>query len=222
MVHLPLLVGELARRGGARGVHHYRAHELAVPVFARLVEEERKQRPHEPRHVADVERESRPRNLYAPAEVEQLFKLRQIPVRHGVFDFGNIAPLPDGDIVLGALSDGNAVVGQIGNGEQQALPLLFDFARGGLELLDALRHIFHFGEFCLELIGALREFGHRPARGVLGGASVLKFHDGRAPLGVERNYRVNIAVKVLERDFGLHQFRIFPEEFYVYHNLEDN
>ena len=143
-------------------------------------------------------------------------------MRHGVFDFGNVAPLLDDDIVLGALSDGNAVVGQIGNGEQHALPLLFDFARGGLELLDAPRHILHLRELCLELLGAFREFGNRPARGVLGGARVLKFRDGRAPFGVEREYCVDVAVKVLERDFGLHKFRIFPEEFYVYHNLGDN
>ena len=125
VVHLPLLVGQLARAVAAGSVHHRRRHYLRVSRLARLVEEKVDESPLQTSSPADIDGESRAANLHAEVEVYQVVLLRQLPVGQRVL--GQVDKLAAGlhhEVVLRRLALRHLGVGQVGNLQEQLRALL--------------------------------------------------------------------------------------------------
>ena len=85
MVHLALLVGELARAQSAGLIDHEGRLHLGIARLAGLVEEEGLQRALEAGHLADIDGEARTGDLDAEVEIDEVELLQQIPVTKGAF-----------------------------------------------------------------------------------------------------------------------------------------
>ena len=80
MIHLALLVGQLAGAIARCSIHHRRRHNLGVPALASLVEEEVDECALQAGTLTDVDRESGTRDLHAQVEVDEVVFLCQLPV----------------------------------------------------------------------------------------------------------------------------------------------
>src|SRR6202158_6396247 len=79
-----------------------------------------------------VNGETRSGNFRGGGKIENAGAFRNLPVGFGSeIEFGSRAPAANFDVVFSAVSDGDAGVRDIGDGEQQ-------FALGGVQLGDAL------------------------------------------------------------------------------------
>ena len=80
MVHLPLLVGKLARAEARRFVHHQRGHHLRVARFRVAVEEEGDEGSLQSCSLSLIDGESGSRELHAQLEIDNAVFARQFPV----------------------------------------------------------------------------------------------------------------------------------------------
>ena len=158
MVHLTLLVGQLARAVAGSGVDHRGGHDLLVAGLAGLVKEEVDEGTLQTGSLAAIHGEAGAADLHAEVEVDEVVFLGQLPVRqfgglhHGIgrpVAYGVLADdallevgLYD-PVVLGRRTLGHFVVGDVGN-----LTKL---------LSEQLLGLFHLG---LEGLAGLLEFAH--------------------------------------------------------------
>lgn len=149
MVHLALLVGELARAQSAGLIDHEGRLHLGIARLAGLVEEEGFQRALEAGHLADIDGEARTGDLDAEVEIDEVELLQQIPVTKGAFGkIGLHAAFLHHHVATGIAALGHLVGGYVGDGEQHlvhvGLGLLHDFLQGlvgSLELGHLLLHL---------------------------------------------------------------------------------
>ena len=129
MVHLSLLVGQLASAISAGGIHHRGRHNLLVAGRACLVQEEVYQCTLQTGTKATVHWETGTRYLHTQVKVYQVVLLAQfpvwkhlalcggvgIPVAHGVLSLNALLQVGfHHPVVLGALALGHLVVGDVG------------------------------------------------------------------------------------------------------------
>ena len=147
MVHLTLLVGQLARAVAGSGVHHGRRHNLRVARFACFVQEEVDEGALQLCAFALIDGEAGTGNLHAQVEVYQVILLGKFPVGQGIFgQFGFHAAHLLHYVVVGTHAFGHAVVGHVGDGVEQCLEVVGSLVHVGLHLLVRL---FQFGDAAL-------------------------------------------------------------------------
>ena len=181
VIHLAFLVGKLAGTEARCGIDHHRRLDLFVSVGGVDIEEEIDECPLELGSLALVDGESGSGNLHSEVEVDDIVFLAELPVRKGVLrklDF-RTAHLDD-EIVLGALSFGDKVAGDIGQQDDLGVQLLRHFV-GLLE--EAAGTGLQLGDSCLGSLGlGLQALLHELAD--LAGLDPLLCQDGIA-LGLE-------------------------------------
>ena len=159
VVHLALLVWQLARAVAGSLIDHRRRLYLLVAGLDSLVEEEVDQRPLQASALAGVDGEARAGDLDTEVEIDEVVFLGELPVRQrSLGDGAHAATLLLHHIVGGVQALGHLGIGNIGDVEQQAGHLL-------LRLVHA----------CLELLGLGLSLGHG-GLSLLGGGLVARLH----------------------------------------------
>ena len=180
MIHLTLLVGQLACAVARSGIHHRGRHDFRVARLAGLVEEEVDECALQTGSIADIYGESCTGNLHAQVEVDEVVFLGQFPVGQGILDVqvGVHVPVAHGValtafaqvrlhhvVVLGARALGHFVVGYVGDGAEQGGHVFFGLLHLLFQLLVGL---LHFRNLLLDGVGLVfLSFLHQSAN--LGG-----------------------------------------------------
>ena len=175
IVHLALLVGELACAVARCLVHHIGRLNLQVAGLGGAVEEELDEGALELGAFADVDGEAGAGDFHAQVKVDDVVFLAEVPVGHGVGgEVGHRTARLLDHIVGGAGAGGHALVGDVGHAEQDVAnlcltaaylvgkSLLLGFERGhegldflGLFLLTGLHQLADFGGMTVELGGGI-------------------------------------------------------------------
>ncbi len=169
MVHLSLLVGQLAGAVARGGVDHRGRHHFHVARGTGLVEEEVDEGALQAGTLALVDGEARAGNLHAQVEVDDVILLGQFPVGQGVFGQGRLhATHLDHEVVLGAVAFGHFVVGHVGDGVEQLLQVVGGLVHVGLQGLVGFFQGGHagFGGFGLVLLAFLHQLAYGLGGGV--------------------------------------------------------
>ena len=133
MIHLPLLVGQLACAVARCLVDHIGRLHLEVAALACLLEEESLEGALQAGHLADVDGETGPGDFHTHVEVYEVELLAEVPVAQGVGrQFGYHAAFLDHHVVGSVLALGHVVVGHVGDGAQQVMELLLGVFHGFL------------------------------------------------------------------------------------------
>ena len=144
-IHLPLLVGQLTRRGGALGIHHNRREHLLVAICLRLLQEKIHQSAHQARHFTHIKRETRPRDFHAPRKINPRLKPRNLKMRQRVRKRTlRITPGRCHHILLLTLAHRDTRVRQIRDPQKRFLKGLVCRLRRGLQFLRFRRDTLHF------------------------------------------------------------------------------
>ena len=153
VVHLPLLVGELARAVARVLIDDVGRLHLGEACLTCVVEEEVDERALQACPIALVDGEARARDLDAELEVYEVVGLCQLPVGGGVGRQLGVVPAHlDADVVLSRRALGHDLSGEIGDLQQDladtslCLVLLF------LELAAKLLEVGDLGAYLLGLI----------------------------------------------------------------------
>ena len=119
VVHLALLVGQLAGAQSAGLIHHVGRLYLQVAGLAGLIEEESLQRALEAGHLADIYWEAGAGDLHAEVEVHEVVFLQQVPVAQGVrTQLGLHAAFFHYHVVGCVLTLGHVIIGDVRDGEE--------------------------------------------------------------------------------------------------------
>ena len=138
VVHLALLIGELARAETGSGVDHHRGLDLLVAGRGVAVEEEVDQRPLELGALALVDRETGTRDLDAQVEVDDVVLLGELPVRQGPFGELHLGTARLDDlVVLGTLAGLDQRARGVGHQHELAVQLGGSLVHPGEELAGA-------------------------------------------------------------------------------------
>ena len=86
MIHLALLVGQLACAVAAGGIHHRGRHDLGVAGLAGFVEEEVDERTLQTGSLANIDGKPCTGDFHAQVEVDEVVFLGQFPVGQGILD----------------------------------------------------------------------------------------------------------------------------------------
>jgi hypothetical protein len=218
LIHLALLVGQLAGGGGAGGVDEDGRADLGVAGLDILIEEELQQGAHEPRGVADIERETGTGDLGPATEVEEPFESRDLPMRQGGGRDGLDRTMGgEDDIFLGSAALGHGGMGQVGQGMHGLLPFLFGLFEGGFLLLGLGGDGLHLGDLGEEFRRALGQGGHGGIGGFLSGAEGFGLLKLGTPSRIERQDGVEIDLEVFLGDGRADGIGRLAEEFGIEH-----
>ena len=222
VVHLAFLVGQLAGTKTGSGVHHHRRLHFLVAGCGVAVQEVVDEGALQLGAFAFIYRETGTGNLHAQVEVDDVVLLGQFPVGKCVLGEVHLgAAHLHHQVVLGTLTLGYQVAGDVGQEHQLVLELLDGLVglleKGGGTLLDG-------GDFCLGGFGlGLLAFLHELADG---GGSLLLLAQESVALGLESLAFVvqgddvfydGAGVKVLDSQFLDNKLRVFAEEFQCKH-----
>jgi hypothetical protein len=218
LVHHAFLVGQLAHGGGAGGVDDDGRVDLPVTGRPGFVEEELDESAHEPRAVAHVERESGPRHLRAPPEVEEMVETGDFVMRLGVRRHGlGRTVRGEDDVLLGGAALRHAGMRDVGQREHDGAPLRIELAHLRLPRLHLRGNGLHLLHLRQKLRRALFQGGHFVVGRLLFGAKRLDFGQLRTPLRVERQHSVEIDVEVFLGNRRADDLGRFAKEFGVEH-----
>ena len=151
MVHLPFLVGQLARAEARGFVDHDRRFHFEVAGPGVAVEEIVDQRTLQTGSLAFVDGESGAREFHAQVEVDDVVFACQFPMGQRVFGQLGIAfdQLHD-EVILGGLAFGHDVGREIGQRDDRCLQLLLHVVRFGLQAVGFFLEV---GDEALALLG---------------------------------------------------------------------
>ena len=153
VIHLPLLVRELARAVAGGGVDHEWGFHLSIAGFPGLVEEELDEGALQACSLADIEGEAGACHLHSELEVDEVVFPDEVPVGECVLgEVGHRAAGLLHHIVVGGEAFGHIGAGEVGDGEQQVAHLHLTLVE---PLLEALGLPLDAGHFLLCLFGAL-------------------------------------------------------------------
>ena len=178
VVHLALLVGQLAGGEGASGVHHVRRNDLAVSGGRGAVQEEGDERPLQLGALPAIHREPGPGDLHAEVHVQEAVFLAQLPMGLGSgMQYGDLALLHHGHVLLRRAANGHQGIGCVGNGAEVVVKC---FLRGLQAFAEFLAGRFQgggaaFGGFCLVLLASLHQVANGAAQSVQFGKLTIQF-----------------------------------------------
>ena len=191
VVHLALLVGQLACAVARSSVHHRGRHHFRVAGGACLVQEEVNQCALQSCALAFVDGEARAGDFHAQVEVDDVILLGQFPVGQGVLGQGCLhAAHLDYEVVFGAVAFGHFVVGYVGDGVEQLLQVLCGLVHLGLEGLVGFLQLGNarLCRFGLVLAALLHQLAYLLGGGVYFGQVRVELHLGGLPPVIERQY----------------------------------
>ena len=140
-------LGELTRPRQAGRIDHKGRQHFQVAEFPGVdVQHEVDQGPFQAGPRPRIEGEPCPGDLGGPFQVQNAQARAQVPVGTGLkVKVGFLAVDPDFDVLRGIGADRNAVVGEIGKGQLQALQMFLTGPQPFVQLLDPKRQFLHLG-----------------------------------------------------------------------------